>query len=95
MLRFLTALAASVALASAAEKLSVQELALKALEKAVSRGPLIRLSTPEQGTLVCAIPLKEVRAGRSRYIDPLARPAGPETLDPIAHRVPIQACPKR
>jgi hypothetical protein len=90
MLRILMLLAVTAGLTLAADDLAGKTLRQK-LDQAAKQ---FRDRTLAPETLVCAIPLKEFRAGRSRHIDPLERPVPPaETLDRMARPAPIQACP--
>jgi hypothetical protein len=82
MLRLLTTLAAATLLACAADNPPIKELSREAFKRT-------------QETLICAIPLREVRAGIGRHIDPIAKPVRPVNLDKIAHPAPIQGCPAR
>jgi hypothetical protein len=96
MLRTVAALLAAVNLACAAENLSLEALNQKSLDHAIKQMPLLnRLPQPSPRTVQCAIPLKEVRAGIGKRIDPIARSAGPINFDKIARPAPIQACPSR
>ena len=95
MLRILAALVAATNLVCAADDLSLKALTQKALDEEVAKAPMIRLDRMPQEPLICAIPLKEVRAGAGNHIDPITRPTGPVNFDRIARPAPIQACPGR
>jgi hypothetical protein len=86
-------LVASVSLACAADDFSLKALNQKALDQALARIPLRSLEHLPQQALICAIPLKEIRAGMGKHIDPIALPSQHATFDRIAHPAPIQACP--
>ena len=98
MLRLVIAMTAALPLTCAAQNLSLNALSLnaltqKAFNQAIEKSPLLKTASIQQSILVCAIPLKEMRAGRSLHIDPIGKPAGPATFDNIARPAPIQACP--
>ena len=94
MLRFLAVLATCLNL-SAADDLSLKALTQKGLDQAVDISPLLGMERSTNDALVCAIPLKEFRAGRSSRIDPIGKPLTPVVIDKMARPAPIQACPKR